>query len=632
MFTVRRDPENPILSPQSGQSWEGIATFNPSVVGKPGALSMYYRAESNPDPLTSPNTVRSTIGKAVSKDGIRFDSREQVLIPTETWDAFGCEDPRATIFEGVTYLTYTALGGYPFNGDTIKVGIAISKDGTNFTERHLVTPFNAKAFAIFPERVDGKVAALLTLHTDQPPAEIALVLADSIESFWSPQFWITWYDSWHEHILTLKRTDFDHVEVGAPPVLTDKGWLFFYSYIENYFGGGPRVFGVEAALLDTRDPQKVLGRSYPFLVPEEVYERYGTVPNVVFPTSAIVHDNDVDLYYGAADTTCAKATIHLDDLLRHLDPEQSSRTFIRSNENPIIAPRGTGFESRAVFNAAAIDLDGSVHILYRAMSADNTSSLGYARSTDGMHIDERLDAPAYAPRADFESKRGKSDGNSGCEDPRLAVIDGRVHLAYTSYDGVHSPRGAASSISVEDFLSHNFSAWTMPVHITPDGVDDKDIGFLPETVDGMYVLYHRINGHICADMIPDLTFEKPVSRCIEIMGPRTGMWDGAKVGIAGPPIKVPQGWLLIYHGVSPHSYYRLGAALLDHSGLVILSRTADPIFEAVEAYEKVGEVNNVVFSCGAIVRDDTVYLYYGGGDKVLGVATASLSHILTSLS
>jgi beta-1,2-mannobiose phosphorylase / 1,2-beta-oligomannan phosphorylase len=632
MFTVRRSQENPILSPQSEQSWEGVATFNPSVVGKPGALSMYYRAESNPDPLSSPHTVRSTIGRALSEDGVHFHSREQVLVPSETWDAYGCEDPRVTVFEGVTYLTYTALGGYPFNADNIKVGIAVSHDGVSFTDKHLVTPFNAKAFTIFPERVQGKVAALMTIHTDQPPAAVVLVLAERIESFWSPQFWISWYASWQQHELALKRTEFDHIEVGAPPVLTDKGWLFFYSYIENYFGGGQRVFGVEAALLDKDDPQKILGRSYPLLVPEEAYERYGTVPNIVFPTSANIEGNTVDLYYGAADTVCAKATMHLDDLLRHLDPQDASRTFIRGADNPTLTPRGSGFESRAVFNAGAVDLGDSVHILYRAMSADNTSTMGYARSADGIHIDERLDAPAYAPRADFESKRGKPDGNSGCEDPRLTVINDRVHVTYTAYDGVNSPRGAASSISVDDFLAKDFTKWTSPVLITPDGIDDKDIGLLPEMVEGKYVLYHRINGRICADMIHDLTFQKPVSRCIEIMGPREGMWDGAKVGIAGPPIKVPGGWLLIYHGVSHHSFYRLGAALLDATGLVVLSRTADPIFEAVEAYEKVGEVGNVVFSCGAVVRDDTVYLYYGGGDKVLGVATASLSHILKSLS
>lgn len=632
MFTVRRNPENPILSPLHENSWEALGTFNPSVVGAPGDLTMFYRAVAKPDALSPSSAGLSTIGRALSEDGVHFHSQEQIIAPQESWDAYGCEDPRATVFEGVTYLTYTALGGVPFGPTNIKVAIAVSKDGTNFTERHLATPFNAKAFTIFPSRVDGKVAALLTIHTDSPPAEIALVLADTVEDFWSPDFWKSWYPTWQDHTLKLKRSDRDHIEVGAPPLLTNKGWVFFYSYIENYFGGGKRVFSVEAALLDTQNPTTVIGRTYPLLVPEEIYERYGAIPDIVFPTSALLNGDVIDLYYGAADTTCAKAEINLADLLLALDPGKHSRTFTRAQENPILEPRGNGFESRAVFNAAAVDLAGSVHILYRAMSADNTSTIGYARSTDGIHIDERLDTPIYAPRADFESKRGKPDGNSGCEDPRVSVINDRLYMTYTAYNGVNLPRGAVSSISVEDFLAKRFEKWTAPVLVTPDGVDDKDVGLLPGTVDGNYILYHRINGHICADIIPSLTFEKPVTRCIEIMSPREGMWDGAKVGIAGPPIKVPSGWLLIYHGVSSHAHYRLGAALLDPSGTTILSRTADALLHPIEPYEKNGEIPNVVFSCGAVVRDDTVYLYYGGGDKVIGVATASLSRMLCVLS
>jgi predicted GH43/DUF377 family glycosyl hydrolase len=114
------------------------------------------------------------------------------------------------------------------------------------------------------------------------------------------------------------------------------------------------------------------------------------------------------------------------------------------------------------------------------------------------------------------------------------------------------------------------------------------------------------------------------------------MWDALKVGIAGPPIKVETSpgrpaWLLIYHGVSRRSRYRLGAALLDAGGTAVLARTADPIFEPETDYEKGGEVGNVVFACGHIVRGDTLYLYYGGGDRVLGVATGSISHIISAL-
>ena len=594
---------------------------------------MYYRALSNPAALVSPYAGQSTIGEAFSEDGIHFATRRQVLMPEEPWEAFGCEDPRATIFEGVTYLSYTALGGYPFSKDNIKVGIAVAKDGKNFTERHLATPFNAKAFALFPERVGGKVAALLAVHTDDPPAEICLVYADHVEDFWSPAFWATWYANWQSHKLVLKRSDNDHVEVGSVPLLTQHGWLIFYSYIENYFGGGERVFSVEAALLDRDNPLKIIARTESILVPEEIYEQYGLVPDIVFPTSATIGDNGrLDIWYGAADTVCAKASVKLHDLMRALDPERPARTFIRAKENPILTPRGEGFESHNVFNPAAINLNGSIYILFRAMDKANTSTIGLAISKDGVTIDERLSEPIYVPRESFETKRGNLAGNSGCEDPRIVRIGDTLHMTYTAYDGVHAPAGAVSSISVDDFLARRFEKWSTPLLLTPDGVDDKDLALLPEKIDENYLLYHRINNQICADILSDLTSGKRVSRCIEVIGPRLGMWDGLKVGSAAPPIKVGNNWLMIYHGVSRHATYRLGAVLLDSSGTTVLSRTADPIFEPFEKYEREGEIANVVFSCGAVVRGDTLFLYYGAADRVIGVATASISHMLDTLS
>jgi beta-1,2-mannobiose phosphorylase / 1,2-beta-oligomannan phosphorylase len=473
------------------------------------------------------------------------------------------------------------------------------------------------------------------VHTDRPPGEICLALADRVEDYWSADYWTHWYASWQSHAITLRRSERDHVETGAPPIKTKDGWLFFYSYIVNYFGGGPRVFGIEAALLDLEDPEKIIGRTYPFFVPQEIYEHYGVVPDIVFPTSAIDNGETIDLYYGAADTVCAKTTIKTKNLLETLKANGNLKTLTRARQNPILSPQGDGFEKIATFNAAAIDIDNTAYIFYRAMGSEHTSTVGLAISKDGVTIDERLREPCYVPRADFEMK--KREGNSGCEDPRVVQIGDRLYMTYTAYDGVKAPRGAITSISVKDFLARKWDAWELPVHVTPDQVDDKDVGLLPEPIKGQYLLYHRVSGRICADLLPDLSFKKPVSRCIEIMGPREGMWDALKVGIAGPPIKVTdasghEGWLLIYHGVSRRSRYRLGAALLDPGGTIVLARTADPIFEAVEEYETVGEVGNVVFACGQIVRGDTLYVYYGGGDRVLGVATGSLSNILEALS
>lgn len=638
MFVIRRHPENPLLSPRREQPWEALATFNPSVVKQGDDTIMFYRAVGNPDALVSPHAGLSSIGYAKSEDGVHFHSRTQVVAPSEEWDEFGCEDPRATFFEGKWYVFYTALGGFPFGPDNIKVAVAIGDTPNALNEKHLVTPFNAKAATLFPERIDGDVVLLLTAHTDYTPLHprptIAFARAKEVSDFFSPAYWEQWHANLASHALPdIRRADDEHVEVGATPIKTDAGWLLIYSYIQHYYEESRRTFGIEAALLDLHEPRTVISRSYPLMVPEEIYEKYGLIPNIVFPSGALLEGDRLDIWYGVADTAGAKASVKLSELLRDLDSSVPARTFVRAPENPILEPVSeNAFENLAVLNAAAIDLEGSVYILYRAMGMDNTSTVGCAVSRDGVHIDERMAAPIYVPRAAFEMKNGTPNGNSGCEDPRAVVIDGRVYMTYTAYDGVRAPRGALSSISVEDFLARNWSAWTPPTLVTPDEVDDKDVSLLPEAVEAGYVLYHRISGRICADIVPSLSFEKRVSRCIEILAPREGMWDAAKVGIAGPPIKVPEGWLMIYHGVSHRSGYRLGAVLLDHDGITTLARTADPIFEPEESYEKNGVVNQVVFSCGAVVRGDQVFMYYGGGDRVMGVAVGSLARIRAALT
>lgn len=634
MFIVKRHPENPLLAPKREQAWQSLAAFNPSVLKTKDGLRMYYRALANPPAVIAPFSPESTIGVAESTDGVHFGNVRQILAPQEDWEAFGCEDPRAVVLDGKTYLTYTAIGGYPYGPSNIKAAIAVSEDGEEFAERHLVTPFNAKAFALFPEKVNGEYAALVTAHTDfteeHPRPTIGVARAKSIEEFWNPEFWNAWHDKLADHALELpRRSDEDHVETGASPIKTDKGWLLIYSYIQHYYDASKRLFGIEAALLDLDDPRKVIGRSYPFLVPEESYERYGIIPNVVFPSCARVEGEMLDIYYGGADTVCAKASVRLSDLLETIGGEP---VFTRATENPILLPRKeNAFEEKLVFNPAAIELEGSIHILYRAMDNLNTSTVGYARSGNGVAIDERLPVSIYGPRAPFELKAGKPDGNSGCEDPRAVVIDGRVYMTYTAYDGVHPPAGAVTSISTEDFLAKNFDRWDEPALVTPEGVDDKDIALLPEKIDGKFLLYHRINSRICADRIEDFATRTTMSRYLEVMGPREGMWDAAKVGIASPPMKTKDGWLMLYHGVSRRGRYRVGAALLAEDGVTVRARSADPLFEPSEPYEVSGEIGNVVFPCGSVIRNDTLYLYYGSGDTVVGVATASLSRIMNAL-
>lgn len=640
MFIVTRSKNNPIIVPSRNRSYEAIGAFNPSVVHHEKVTHLFYRAMAEPDVLRTPHHGFSTIGYAAGKGDQDFEQRTQVIEPTEDWEKYGCEDPRATFFEGKWYVFYTALGGYPFGPDNIKAAVAVGDQPHELTQKHLVTPFNAKAATLFPERIDGDAVLMVTANTDwtqdHPTSTIGIARSKNIEDFWNPSFWNEWYSHLSDNALPdIRRNDTEHMEVAATPLRTPQGWLLVYSHIQDYYDEHRRIFGVEALLLDANDPRKVIGKTeYPFMVPEESYERYGIVGNVVFPSGASLDGDTLHVYYGAADTSCATATLSLSALIESMS-ENSRRTFgARAEGNPILMPIPEhAWESRAVFNAAAIDHSGSVHLLYRAMGADSTSVMGYARLEDGIHVSERLTTPAYVPRESFEAKGGAPDGNSGCEDPRLTLLDDTLTVCYTAYDGRQSVRGAISSIPVKDFVDKKFTNWSKPVLITPEGIADKDVCIFPERINGKVAVMHRLDPNVCIEMFDSVEKIHTIDRAFDLMGPRPGMWDGHKVGGGSPPLRVPEGWLFIYHAIAPDKKtYRLGAALLDESAERVISRMVAPILEPLEEWEKHGQIGDVVFTCGIVRRDDTLFVYYGGADSKLGVATFSLSKLMNRLT
>lgn len=638
MFVVKRSHHNPILTPDKDHYWEAFATFNMSVTKKGKSFYGVYRAISSEDKLLNPSQI-SIIGIGKSKDGRHFEERAPFISPEEEWEKYGCEDPRITYFEGKYYVFYTALSVYPFEAKGIKVAVAISKDLKKIDERHLVTPFNAKAMTLFPERINGKITVILTVNTDMPPSKIAIAQVNKMEELWSETFWEKWYQNIDKYIIDFKKVPTDHVEIGAQPVKTTHGWLLLYSHIQNYFSGGenfPRIFGVEGVLLDFKNPLKMIGRTRgPILAPRESYELLGHVSDIVFPTGAVLEKDTLLIYYGAADTTTCLAHVNITDLISTMRRETSNKWhFQRFSKNPIMLPdKSHPWEAQAVFNPAALRIHNKTHILYRALSMDNTSTVGYAMSKDGLNLDERLGEPIYVPREVFELKK-IAGGNSGCEDPRLTKIGKVIYMCYTAFDGIGPPRVAITSITEKNFLAKKWE-WEKPVIITPAGFDDKDTCILPEKTNGRYFILHRVGGQICGDYIKSLNFKtETVRKCIRIIGPRTNSWDGDKVGISAPPIKTKHGWLLLYHGISKnHHSYRVGAVLLDlKDPAIVLARTTDSIFEPEEKYEKFGVVNNVVFPCGMAVKEKLLYIYYGGADTVVGVATMELDIILRALT
>lgn len=641
MIHLQRYSGNPIFAPNSDNLWERDGAFNGCVVKTGNTYHMVYRALSPERVQMGVKMKVSSIGYSQSADGYNFGAHQLLFSPSEDWEIFGCEDPRITFFNGEYYIFYTALSVFPFSAYGIKLALAKTRDFKTF-EKYPVTTFNSKAMALFPEKVNGKMAALLTAHTDMHPAKICYASFEQEDDIWSPVYWGNWYENINEHIIPLLRDIRDQVELGAPPFKTKEGWLVIYSYIKNYLSDD-KIFGIEAVLLDPHDPVKIIGRTEsPLMLPETSYELSGEVANVVFPTGAVVKGDTLNVYYGAADTRICAASCSLSDLLKEIVPVKKSfqvslirekGKLQRYEGNPILVPSiEMDWQAAGVFNPAAVYEDGRVHILYRAQASEGTSTFGYATSKDGVHIDENLDYPVYVPRADFE-KKPHANGNSGCEDPRLTKIGDRFYVAYTAYNGVTSPRVAFSSIAVADFLARKWD-WAPPKLISLAGVDDKDACVVEGKKEGEYLWFHRLGDSIWLEISDhiDLSETDALSGKV-LLYPRSDKWDNIKLGIAGPPFETKEGWVLLYHGVSsPGGIYKVGAVLLDlYNPNKVLARTDFPIFEPEKPYELVGQIPNVVFPCGQVVIHDRLYVYYGGADKVVGVATMPVGDLIDKL-
>ncbi|KUK83839.1 MAG: Glycosidase-related protein, partial [Microgenomates bacterium 39_6] len=323
---------------------------------------------------------------------------------------------------------------------------------------------------------------------------------------------------------------------------------------------------------------------------------------------------------------------------------RKSYQLTKPDNNPLISPKSeNAWEAFNTFNPAAIYEAGKVHIFYRAQGFDYVSSIGYATSGDGFTIDKRFPQPIFSPTQPFESakKPGQlsttyaSGGCGGCEDPRVTRIEDRIYMTYVAFDGVTEPRIALTSISLKNFLNQNW-LWKKPILISPSGVVDKSACLLPEKINGQYVIFHRIFPDILIDFVDSLDFSSgQYLKGQYRIKPRPPMWwDSRKIGAGAPPLKTRDGWLLIYQAVDDKEGYRykVGAMLLDlDNPTKVLYRSRQPIIEPDQWYDNDGFKAGVVYPCGAVIIGDTLFVYYGGADSYVCVATANLEKFLHQL-
>lgn len=450
---------------------------------------------------------------------------------------------------------------------------------------------------------------------------------------------------WTKEEEPLLETKSDHLgQLFLAPggvFLTDEGIVLVY-FARSGKTDTDFHYSVHAVLLDKRDPRRIIWLS------DALWEQNNEWTDPSLSPIGVVYFQKTLISYWNSEKNGIFAIPH-----STFDHALSTDTDVhimlnRHGDNPIIKPIQKHYwESKQTFNAAAVVSGEKIHLLYRAIGDHDTSVLGYASTTDGVTIDQRLSEPVYIPTQPFETPVAghpvgyKSPhisgggGYGGIEDPRITKIGDTLYMTYVAFDGSSPPRVALTSISESDFLAQNWN-WDTPVLISKPGEVNKNCVIFPEKINGKYVIMHRVYPNMLIDYVDDLHFDgktKFLETKAFIPPTRTG-WDSRKLGAGAPPIKTEDGWLLIYQAVGEQDSgrYKIGAMLLDHDNPEkVLFRSRRPILAPDHPSENEGFKAGVVYPCGAVQKGDDLLVYYGGADTVVCAAHADTRTFLTQL-
>jgi len=458
---------------------------------------------------------------------------------------------------------------------------------------------------------------------------------------------VAWHDS-NVELLAPRRDHFDRHALKLISVThIEQGLLVLYE--SSHDTKSTRSIAVGAALFANDNPTDLLWRS-----DDPIWESTTPVRQARRLLGAVVEDGTFGLYY-----TDKRELIGLDDIPNPF-VRKSAHTIKtrlqRSERNPILSPTSFEWESEAVFNPAAFTDNGRVHLLYRALGPDGVSRIGYASSSDGINFDERLNYPVYEPTSGFgkpepgwvpgaatydPALNASGGGWAGCEDPRVVKIDGHAYMSFVAFDGWSFIRQALTSIPLEHLHQKDWK-WSKPKLISRPGETHKNWVIFPEKINGKYAVLHGIAPEIYIDYIDsldDLGKGKYLNSISSHGGAgwsdrkRQNHWDNRVRGAGAPPIRTEMGWLLLYHATDMRDpgKYKLGAMLLDlDDPTKVLFRSQTPILEPKEWYENEGKAG-VVYTCGAVILNDNLVVYYGGGDKHIGVARANAHEFIEGL-
>ena len=329
------------------------------------------------------------------------------------------------------------------------------------------------------------------------------------------------------------------------------------------------------------------------------------------------------------------------------------------SEGIILESSANEFDSQAVLNPACIEVAGITHMFYRAVRrGDRVSSIGYCQ-LEGNKAVKRSDKPVLFPEHDYEKM--------GVEDPRIVFLDGIYYLFYTVYDGKNALFAYATGPDLIRFTKRGVISpritYAEAAHLfgfskakmieryfffdsyirdrQGDGLLlwEKDAFIFPKKINNRFALVHRVLPGIQViyfDDFKQLTddywrdYLKHLGDYV-VLDPEY-RFESRNIGGGCPPIETKDGWLLIYHAVEDlrrGRTYHAAAALLDLADPTkVIGRLKKPLFSPVEPWEKEGDVSNVVFPTGAVVKEGRLYLYYGAADKLIAAKSVDLEELV----
>lgn len=324
--------------------------------------------------------------------------------------------------------------------------------------------------------------------------------------------------------------------------------------------------------------------------------------------------------------------------------------------NPVLSPNPDNDWENLVVCNPGVYLDGDTfYMLYRAAGDDDEHIIrfGLATSKDGINFTRISDEPVLGP-----SEQGP---DMGCiEDARIIKMDDYYYVTYafrpfppgqywkfahdevlTQDHGEHAPKFLKNNMANSALaITKDFKTWTKLGRITDSNLDDRDVILFPEKINGKYAMLHRPKEWVGEEWggykYPSiwLRFSDDMLVWNEpshlLLPGRTGTWE-EKVGGSTPPLKTDRGWLVLYHGVETGGtgYYRVGALMLDlEDPTKIIGKTEDWIMEPEHDYEIEGYYKGCVFPTGNMIKDGTLYVYYGGADKYIGLATCPVDELI----